>query len=78
MRKQTEKAKRLCACKRKDGRDLPLSNLGMEVLELLQRCWCRPGGSGRVLSHPCKVVLTEPRRRETGEMGQQGELAPGR
>ena len=65
--------KRQCRNQKRGKRDLPVSNLGREVLDPLpcrRRC---PGDSAHVLSHPCKVVPTEPKRWEIEEMGQPKE-----
>ena len=67
------KKKTMHARKRKGKRDLHISHLKMEVLEPLscrRRCL---SGSGHVLSHPRKAVPTEPKRWETGEVGQPKE-----
>ena len=71
-RKAKTKQKTMQKGTRKRG--LPVSHLRMEVLDLLS---CRRhclGGSSHVLFHPCKAVPAEPRRRETGEMGQLKKL----
>ena len=65
--KRKEK-KRQCRNQKRGKRDLPVSNLGREVLDPLS---CRrhyPGDSGHMLSQPCKVVPIGPKRWETEEM----------
>ena len=49
----------------KEGkRDLPVSHVKAEVLDLLPRRWRYPSVSGRMLSYPSIAVLTEPRKWE--------------
>ena len=60
--------------KREGKRDLPVSNLRREVLGPLLCRWCCPGTSGRLLSYPGMAILTDLRKREAQDMGQQRGL----
>ena len=68
------KKKRQCRNQKRGKWDLPISNLGREVLGLLLRRWRYPGVSGRVLSYPGMAILTDPRKQEAQDMGQQRGL----
>ena len=73
--KQNDKKRKDKTRKKREGkRDLPISNLGREVLGPLLRRWCCLGVSGRVLPYPSMAILTDLRKQEAQDLGRQRGL----